>query len=57
MIKFADDSEITGKIKNDDDFVYMEEKQFCQMVCLQISVSEFFKNERDAYWFQEDLFG
>jgi len=26
MIKFADDSEITGKIKNDDDFVYMEER-------------------------------
>ena len=25
MIKFADDSEITGKNQNDDDYVYMEE--------------------------------
>ena len=25
MIKFADDSEITGQIKNDDDSMYMEE--------------------------------
>ena len=32
MIKSTDDSEFTGKIKRDDDFVHGENEKFCPMV-------------------------
>ena len=55
IVKFADDTELVGKISNNEDALYHKQiENFVNWCDKTLLVFECFQNERNVHWFQEE---